>query len=94
MVAVPLAVEVGAKLPQAEVLQVTVHLTPALAVSFATTAVSGVVVPSINDAGAAGLSVTVIAGAVIAMLADILFVLSVTEVAVTVTLDTGVPGAV
>jgi hypothetical protein len=69
-------------------------LTPALALSLATTAVRLAVAPVVSDPGGAGVRVTVMAGAVIEMLADATLVLSVTDVAVTVTEATGVLGAV
>jgi hypothetical protein len=53
VVAVPLAVEVGAKLPQAALPHVTVHLTPALALSLLTVAVMLVVVPTTSELGGA-----------------------------------------
>ena len=69
-------------------------MTPALALSLATTAVRLAVAPAVSDPGGGGVSVTVMAGAVMEMLADATLVLSVTDVAVTVTEDTGVLGAV
>jgi hypothetical protein len=86
-------VEVAEKLPHAALPQVTVHLTPALALSLATTAVRLAVVPVVSDAGGAGVRVTVMAG-VMEMLADATLVPSVTDIAVTVTEATGVLGAV
>jgi hypothetical protein len=86
VVAVPLAVEVGAKLPQAVALQVTVHLTPALALSLLTTAVRLVVEPAASDIGGVGFRATEMGGAaLIVIVAEAVLVVSVTEVAVTVT---------
>jgi hypothetical protein len=88
VVAVPLAVEVGAKLPQAVALQVTVHLTPALALSLLTTAVRLAVEPAASDIGGVGLRATEMVGggaAVIVIVAEAVLVASVTDVAVTVT---------
>jgi hypothetical protein len=85
VVAALLAVEVGAKLPHVELPQVTVHLTPALALSFATTAVRLVVVPAASDVGGVGFKVTEIAAALIVIVAEAVFVPSLTEVATTVT---------
>ena len=81
-------------LPQAALPQVTVHFTPALALSLATTALRLAVVPATTEAGAAGLNVTVIAGVVIEIVAVAVLVLSVTDVAVTVTEIPAVEGAV
>jgi hypothetical protein len=83
-------------LPHWALPQVTLHVTPALALSFATTAVRLVVVPATTDAGAAGLNVTAITGAVAVMeiVAEAVLVVSVTEVAVTVTEIPPVEGAV
>jgi hypothetical protein len=64
---------------------VTVHFTPALALSFVTTAVRLAVVLTTNDAGGAGLNATEMAGALTVIVAEAVFVLSVTEVATTVT---------
>ena len=85
----PLAVVAGLKLPQApELPQVTVQLTPPFLLSLLTTAVRLVVVPVTSDVGAAGLNVTEMAGgggAVIVIVAEADFVVSETDVAVTVT---------
>lgn len=74
-------------MPHGAVLQVTDQVTPAFALSLVTTAVSGVVVDATRDAGGAGAKATEITGAVavIVMVAETDFVLSVTEVATTVT---------
>ena len=50
------------KLPHAALLQVTVHLTPALALSLLTTAVTLVVVPTTSELGGAALKATETAG--------------------------------
>jgi hypothetical protein len=71
-----------------------VHVTPAFLLSFATTAVRLVVVPATTDAGAAGLNTTVIAGVMMEIVAEAVLVVSVTEVAVTVTDIPAVEGAV
>lgn len=84
--AVPLAVEVELKEPQApELPQVTVQVTPPFLVSLLTTAVRLLVAPTMSDVGGTGLRATVIPGAVMVMVADWDLVVSVTEVAVTVT---------
>jgi hypothetical protein len=70
--------------PQAPALpHVTDHVTPLLAESFVTTAVSGVVALVSSEAGGAGLRATEIA--LMEMVAEADFVVSVTDVAVTVT---------
>ena len=86
MLAAPLGVVVGLKLPHCALPQVTDHLTPAFALSLATVAVKAALVVAARLAG--GLfSVTVIGalGAEIVMVAEADFVESVTEVAVTAT---------
>jgi hypothetical protein len=50
-VATPLAVLVGLKEPHAEPVQLTVHLTPAFALSLVTTAVRLAVAPVTSDVG-------------------------------------------
>jgi hypothetical protein len=91
-VAVPLAVEVGLKDPQApELPQVTVQVTPALLLSLLTTAVRGVVVPAGSDVGGAGLNATEIGGTAI----DICAVPGVPEAAAAVIVTVvGAAGAV
>jgi hypothetical protein len=84
---------VGLKDPQAELPQVTVHVTPAFLLSLVTTVVRLLVVPMVIDAGAAGLKATEMGGAAMVMVAVPDFVLSELEVAVTVTVF-GVVGAV
>jgi hypothetical protein len=74
------------KLPHWELPQVTVHVTPPFLLSLLTTAVRLAVVPTNTDVGGVGLRATeMAAAAVIEMVAEALFVVSVTEVAVTVT---------
>jgi hypothetical protein len=87
VVAVPLAVLVGLNPPQAPMLpQVTDQVTPAFAESLLTTAVSDVVALVWSEEGGSGLKATEIGtAAVMVMVADADFVVSVTEVAVTVT---------
>ncbi len=86
VVALPLAVCAGLNDPQAPALpHVTVQSTPALDGSFATTAVSGLLELTSTDEGGAGLKETAIAGTVMVVAAEIDFVLSAVEVAVTVT---------
>lgn len=70
--AVPLAVLVGLKDPQALPLQVTVQFTPALAASLVTTAVRLAVAAVVRVVGAAGLKATEIGctGAVMVMVAE------------------------
>jgi hypothetical protein len=84
VVAVPLGVVVGLKLPHWALLQVTDQVTPAFAPSFATVAVKAALVVAAREAGGL-LSVTVMGalGAVMVMVAEAVFVESVTEVAVT-----------
>jgi hypothetical protein len=62
VVAVPLAVELAEKLPHCAVLQATVHLTPALALSLVTMAVRLVVALVTAEDGGCVLKVTEIAG--------------------------------
>lgn len=82
-VAMPLR-ELGAlKDPQGAPPQVAVQVTPALAESLVTKAVKAAPVEICSDVGA-GLSVTAIIG-IIVIVADADFVVSVTDVAVTVT---------
>jgi len=94
VVEVPLAVEVGVTLPHGEVEQETVQVTPLLVASPKTVAMKFPFVDA-NTVADAGATETVTDGIVIVTVAD--FVLSVTEVAVTVTVrlaDVGEPGAV
>jgi len=84
-VAVPLAVEVALKEPQGDVVQVTDQVTPPFLVSLLTTAVRLVVALMMSEVGGVGLRATEIPGAVMVMVAVADFVVSVTEVAVTVT---------
>jgi hypothetical protein len=85
MVAVPLAVEEELKDPQAELPQVTVQVTPAFLLSLLTTAVRLVVPLTMREVGGVGMRATETPGAVMVMIAEANFVVSVTEVAVTVT---------
>jgi len=86
VVAAPLAVEVEVNVPQAALPHVTVHFTPAFALSFATLAVMLVVPAGASVDGGCAAKVTATAGGpVIVIVAEADFVLSVTEVAVTVT---------
>ena len=86
VVAAPLAVDVGLNDPHATVPQVTVHLTPAFALSFATFAVMLVVAFTASGLGGCAANVTAIGcAAVIVIVAEADFVLSVTETAVMVT---------
>lgn len=85
MVAVPLGVVAELKEPQAELPQVTVQVTPALWLSLLTTAVRLEVAPMMREVGGVGLRATEIPGAVMVIVAEADFVVSVTEVAVTVT---------
>jgi hypothetical protein len=75
------------KLPHVELLQVTDHLTPPLLLSLVTTAVRLAVALAMSDVGGVGLRATETGGggAAIVIVADAAFVVSVTEVAVTVT---------
>jgi hypothetical protein len=77
----------GLKEPQGELPQVTDQVTPALLLSLLTTAVRLVVAPFVSDAGGLGLSATEIAGGgrVMVTVAEADLVVSVTEVAVIVT---------
>ena len=87
MVAAPLAVEVGLKLPHCEFPHVTDQVTPAFALSLLTLAVNKAVVPTVMEVGGV-FSVTemgVFAGE-IAIVADADLVESDAEVAVIVTL--------
>ena len=90
--AAPLAVLVGLKDPQELLLQVTVQLTPPLAVSLATVAVRLAVAPAATDAGGL-LIVTEMAGAAMVMVAEAAAVVPEEVVAVMVTL-VGEAGAV
>lgn len=90
--AAPLAVLVGLKDPQELLLQVTVQLTPALAVSLATVAARLAVAPAAIDAGGL-LIVTEMAGAAMVMVAEAAAVVPEEVVAVMVTL-VGEAGAV
>jgi hypothetical protein len=72
--------------PHAELPHVTVHFTPALALSLVTTAARLELVFTISDVGGAILKDTEITGAAaIVIVAEADFVLSVTEVAITFT---------
>jgi hypothetical protein len=86
MVAVPLGVVDGEKLPHCALPQVTFQVTPALALSLPTTAVRFALVPPPSDAGGAGLSETVMGapGAEMVMVATAVLVESVTDDAVMV----------
>ena len=86
MVAVPLGVVVGLKLPHCALPQVTDQVTPALALSFATVAVKAAAAEAAREAGGL-LSVTVMGalGVEIVMAAEADCVESAMEVAVTVT---------
>ena len=77
---------VGSKLPHCALPQVTDQVTPAFALSFATVAVKAALVVAAREAGGL-LSVTVIGalGIEIVMVAEAVFVESVTEVAVIAT---------
>ena len=72
----------GLNVPQGELPQLTDQSTPAFDGSFATTAVSGLFVLISTDEGGAGFKVTLIAGIVMVIAAEIDFVLSAVEVAV------------
>ena len=91
MVGVPLTVLVVEKAPQMPTEpftppHATLHVTPALPESFATTAVYGEVALTLMNERAGGLNVTVMAPPVMMVItAEADFVLSVTDVAVTVT---------
>ena len=91
--AVPLAVEAELKEPHGEMLQAAVQVTPLFWLSLLTIAVRLAVEPTMSDVGGAGLNVTESAGVVMLMVATAVFVVSVTEVAVTVT-DSTAEGAV
>ena len=86
MVAVPLGVLTGLKLPHCALPHEIVHVTPAFALSLATVAVRLAVALATTELGGA-LSVTEIGplGAAMLIVAEADFVESVTEVAVTVT---------
>ena len=91
MVAAPLAVLVGSKLPHGALAQVTLQVTPALAESPVTEATTLAVAAVASEAGGGVLSVTEIVGAVVIVIEAVAdFVGSEAEVAVTVT--TPVPG--
>ena len=76
----------GPKLPHAELPHVTVHFTPAFALSFVTTAVRLAVPPTITDAGGVPLKATEMGdAALIVIVAEAVLVPSATEVATTVT---------
>lgn len=64
VVAMPLGVEVGLKLPQMLLPHVTVHFTPAPALSLLTFAVMAVVVLAVSDAGGCAEKETAIGGGV------------------------------
>jgi hypothetical protein len=84
----PLAVEAGLKVPQGALPQVTDQVTPAFLLSLLTTAVRPAVALVASEVGGAGLKATEIAGgagAVIVIVAETVLVVSLTEVAVTVT---------
>lgn len=91
VVAAPLAVVAGLKLPQGAddpvELQVTVHFTPAFAASFITFAVIDAVVEISSEDGGADAKLTdmTCCGGMIVIVCEADFVASVTEVAVTVT---------
>jgi hypothetical protein len=87
IVAPPLAVDAGLNDPHGEPPHVTVHFTPAFALSFATFAVMLVVPLTASDVGGCAASITAIGWPVIVIVAVAVFVVSVTEVAVTVTVD-------
>lgn len=80
----PLEVLVGLTAPQAVAEQVAVQLTPPLAGSFATVAVIDRVCPCATVCGLLGESVTKIGGVTVTV-SEADFVLSVTDLAVTVT---------
>jgi hypothetical protein len=88
---VPLAVVVELKLPHGAVdpvePQLTVHLTPAFAASFVTFAVIDAVVDVTSETGGAGAKLTAMIcwGTAIVIVCEADFVVSVTDVAVTVT---------
>jgi hypothetical protein len=86
VVAVPLGVVAGLKLPHCALPQVTDQVTPAFALSLATVAVKAALVAAATEAGGL-LSVTVIGalGVEMVMVAEADFVESVTEVAVIAT---------
>lgn len=75
----------GLKLPQAELPQVTVQVTPAALLSSLTTAVRVVLVPITNEVGGFEIVTDITAAAVIVTVADADFEVSATEVAVMVT---------
>ena len=79
---------VGLKVPHAPALpQLTDHVTPAFAASLFTTAMNDCVKPASIEVGGAGLNVTEIVPGVMVIVADADFVVSVTDVAVTITDD-------
>ena len=85
MVGDPLAVVVTLNVPQAPALpQVTAHVTPRLAESLLTTAANEAVAPGAIEPGSEGLKITEITPTV--MLAMLDMVVSVTEVAIRVTM--------
>jgi hypothetical protein len=93
VVAAPLAVVVGLKLPHDELPHVTLQVTPALAESPVTVAMTLAVAPVASDEGGGVVSETEIAGAVVMVMEAVAdFVGSDREVAVTVT--TPAPGTV
>jgi hypothetical protein len=86
VVAAPLAVFVGLKLPHWELPQVTVQVTPALAESPVTDAMMFAVAPVASEEGGGVVNATEIAGAVVMVIEAVAdFVGSEREVAVTVT---------
>jgi hypothetical protein len=86
VVAVPLGVVAGAKLPHWALPQVTVQVTPALALSLLTVAVSGAVCVAATDAGGLVRATEIGAlGAEMVIVAEADFVVSLTAVAVIVT---------
>jgi hypothetical protein len=77
---------VGEKLPHAALPQVTDHVTPAFLLSLVRTAVMLVVAPTNSDVGGCALKATEMTpAAVMVIVAEAVFVVSVTEVAVTLT---------
>jgi hypothetical protein len=93
VVAAPLAVFVGLRLPHCELPQVTLQVTPAFAESPVTDAMTLAVAPVASDEGGGVVNATEISGAVVMVMEAVAdFVGSEREVAVTVT--TPVPGTV
>lgn len=71
-------------MPQAELAQAAVQSTPAFPTSFVTTAVNAAPAPAVIEVAAAGENAIEIGGTIV-IVAEELFVLSVVEVAVAVT---------